>query len=275
MSAFIPTSAHVANAAGPAQAAPLQPAPSTATPSFAVGVASPRATRRGRPNYTPPETKVLLDIVGEVEPIGANMWALVASRYAEWAVEVGYPPRDQDSLKNKFDKMVGDKKRTGVAFIPPDIRRAKDIMRSILASAHAVDAGGEDEIEPPQPHIGGGEEEGSGGAIGEIGVDGAAAVATNATGGPAIPLGTRIRKRAFGLGGVASKKGKDPLLVCVEKVAASMAAITEVIAVPPAVAPPPVAAIEEVVRVEVEKAMAKNTKELQEIKKFIEMLAKK
>jgi len=274
MSAIIPTSAHAASAAEPAQVATLQLAASSATPSFAVDEASPRATRRGRPNYTPTEIGTLLDIVGQVEPLGANMWALVASRYAEWAAEVGCPPRAQDSLKNKFDKMAGETKKTGVAFCPPEIRRAKDIARAILGSCHAVDAGSEDGIEPPEPQ-GPGPVSGTGGGDEEREDNEAGPVPTNATGGPLPPIGTRIRKRAFGAGGVGGKKRKDPLLVCVEKVAASMAAITEVITAPPAVGPLPTASIEEVVRAEVGKAMEKNTKELQEMKKFIEILAKK
>jgi len=69
--------------------------------------------------------------------------------------------------------------------------------------------------------------------------------------------------------GVAKKKKADPLVVSVEKMAASMAAITAAI-----VTPSPTN-LEEMVRDQVSKAMETNTAKLDEIKKCIEALAKK
>jgi len=64
------------------------------------------------------------------------------------------------------------------------------------------------------------------------------------------PLGVTVRRRAVAAGGIAKAKRKDPLVVSVDKVAESMAAITAAITSP---APP--LSFEEVIRSEVAKSM--------------------
>jgi len=278
MSAFLQASAGQPSPTPIAVSTPQLPPPS-ATPSFALGEESPRATRRGRANYTSMDIGALLDIVGEILPLGANMWAEVASEYALWAETSGRPPRDQDSLKGKFDKLANTKKDTGNPSCPPEVRRAKHISRDILGSCYAASAGDGDAMEPLPPvgqtppsdgGAGGGDDScgGSGGAPANI---------RGRQGGGPSPIGHRNRIRAVAAGGVAKRKTKDPLVASVEMVAANMAAITEAIA-----APAPLA-VADIVREEVAKAMdahmAKameaHANKLEEMKKFIVELARK
>ena len=91
----------------------------------------PRATRAGVLNYSSEDTSMLLRIVGKLKPYGASQWAEVAKLYQEWAEENERPPRDQDSLKNKFDKLCGIRKKTTDPTCPPAVRLAKQIARGI------------------------------------------------------------------------------------------------------------------------------------------------
>jgi len=290
MSANIPSSA-IPPTAAPTGAISTPELPTfTATPSFAVNEESPRPTRRGRKNFTLLEVEKLLDIVGDILPLGCNMWALVAARYGEWAAVYRLPERDQDSLKNKFDKLAATKKSTGDPTCPAPVRAAKNIARNILASAHAVSAGDEDALSPPSPPPPPPTTDLYGAASlpyntsGELApgpssdpppplplhaAQGADATITTPPPGVGSPTGLRTRARGVATRGVAKKKKADPLVVSVEKMAASMAAITAAI-----VTPSPTN-LEEMVRDQVSKAMETNTAKLDEIKKCIEALAKK
>ena len=66
-----------------------------------------------------------------MEPLGSNHWAQVAAKFSEWSAANERPVRDQDSLKNKFDKLANAKKKTGNPSCPPDVSRAKHIARNI------------------------------------------------------------------------------------------------------------------------------------------------
>jgi len=116
---------------------PQQPPPTTA-PSRS----GRRGHRAGVQNYSSADVNSLLDIVEEIEPLGANMWAYVAQDFSKWAIANDRPSRDPSSLKSKFDKMVKFRKPTGNPTCPPAIRRAKTIARSLLAKACATDLGG-------------------------------------------------------------------------------------------------------------------------------------
>ena len=88
---------------------------------------------------------MLLDIVGEIEPLGSNMWASVHEEYKKWAENSGYRVRDRDTLKQKFDRLANEKKPTGSARCPSPVLRAKQIARNILGRAQATALGGGDE----------------------------------------------------------------------------------------------------------------------------------
>lgn len=109
MNPIIPSSLAPAPGIATAVSTPMLPS-LTATPSFAVGEESPRPTRRGATNYNSLDVCAMLDIVGQILPLGANMWAEVASEYARWAQSADRPVRDQVSLKAKFDKLANKKK---------------------------------------------------------------------------------------------------------------------------------------------------------------------
>ena len=67
---------------------------------------------------------------------------MVASNFAKWAEENARPHRDQDSLKNKFDKLSNRKKKTGDPSCPQPVRRAKHIARAIHNKCAAMTLGG-------------------------------------------------------------------------------------------------------------------------------------
>ena len=96
----------------------------------------------GHNNYTADELDKLLELVQGIEPIGAQMWADVAERYVDWAVLKGFPVRDQDALKQKFDRLANTQKSTGDPLCPPAVRKAKQIAHAILGRASADSIGG-------------------------------------------------------------------------------------------------------------------------------------
>ena len=101
-----------------------------------------KATRAGALNYSNDDISAMLDIVEQEEPLGANHWAVVASNFTKWARENARPHRDQDSLKNKFDKLSNMKKKTGDPSCPQPFKRAKHIARAIHNKCAAMTLGG-------------------------------------------------------------------------------------------------------------------------------------
>lgn len=87
--------------------------------------------RAGALNYSKDDITALLDCVTEVEPLGANQWAIVATKFSAWAQANSRPLCDHDSLKNKFDKLANAKKKTGDPSCPSPVRKAKHISRDI------------------------------------------------------------------------------------------------------------------------------------------------
>lgn len=104
----------------------------------------------GDANYRHEDTAALLDLVEEHEPIGANHWAKVANEFNRWAEANQRPKRSTESLKNKSDKLVYTRKKTGDAFCPDVVRRAKIIQRNIRKHIAAVNIGDESEEDPVQ-----------------------------------------------------------------------------------------------------------------------------
>lgn len=83
-----------------------------------------KSTRAGALNYSTEDVTAILGIVEEGEPLGANHWAVVASKFTVWVSDNSRPLRDQDYLKNKFDKLANIKKKTGDPSCPEPVRRA-------------------------------------------------------------------------------------------------------------------------------------------------------
>lgn len=118
----------------------MQPVPTTDSPDK-KRVVKNRGGRNGAPNYADSDIDALLDVVEEVQPIGANEWSLVAAKFEMYATEVGRVPREMESLKLKFDRLSNTKKPTGDPSCPPHVRRAKRIARDILSRVNAVAVG--------------------------------------------------------------------------------------------------------------------------------------
>ena len=221
-------------------------------------------------NYLSLDVATLLDIVVEIQPLGSNMWSLVEKTYNQWAVNVGRPERDAESLKLKFDKLANTKKSTGDPSCPADVRRAKRVGRDLLASAQAGVLGGE--------HSGNDEgvcndEDGdrrNGGCdrTESRGDENSTEVSNLETPGRLAVSGARKRKRNYGAGGlsVAGNMEDDPLLKCVRTVAQNMCDMTD------AFLKQDTEDLLKMVKEEVEKA-AKDTKEsIQELKSFIQKM---
>lgn len=139
----------------------------------------------------------MLDIVADELPLGANEWAVVEQRFNDNGDDIAVI-RDQDSLKEKFDKLAATKKSTGDPTFPPDVRRAKQIARDINGRAYAAMVGDSSD------------EDG-----GDASKDGNASHTTNV--GNEV-LGSRKRKREEGARGVKKRRGnsEDELAVHVE-----------------------------------------------------------
>lgn len=124
----------------PAKAKPTVPSP-VAKEKIAKGtkiMKKETKSRGGSPNYKAEEIERLLDAVADIQPLGANDWALVEQQFNNSADPDDIAlTRDQDSLKKKFDKMAATKKSTGDPSCPPHIRRAKHIARDIVGRASA------------------------------------------------------------------------------------------------------------------------------------------
>eukprot|EP00171_Calliarthron_tuberculosum_P001334 IDg1334t1 len=188
----------------------------------------------GHKNYTAPELDRLLDIVEEIEPIGANMWASVGEEYAKWATEKEYNQRDSAILKQNFDRLSNVNKRTGDPTCPPKVRRAKRIARAILGRAQSVTLGCASSSDD-EPNT------------------------TCAAG----RIGARSDRRAPGAGGVrpvGTRASNDAaLLACVTQVTDNFAAMSDAYIGRSSVR------VEEVVRDEVRKAIAESMEELKSL----------
>lgn len=137
---------------------PLQPPPPQSLASQQkINPSSHRSGQRGRygryknsragiPNYKEEEITALLDILEEVNPFGANLWALLEQKYVDWAAANDGTSRDSESLKAKFDRLVADRRKTGNHGCLDYIRRAKHIRQAINGMCGAVVLGEDNEL---------------------------------------------------------------------------------------------------------------------------------
>ena len=113
----------------------------TATES-GIKAADRRAAQRAilrRPRgskYSDEEVDGLLETCEEYLPIGPEEWEVVATLHKH---EFPNKDRDRDSLRRKFLQFANSKKETGNPDCPPQIRRAKKILRDIVARTDAGD----------------------------------------------------------------------------------------------------------------------------------------
>lgn len=83
----------------------------------------------------------MLHAVEEVEPLDANQWAVVESKFNQLSTVNDRPNRDMDSLYIKFDKLASIKKPIGDPYCPANVHRAKGIARNIIGKCHACSIG--------------------------------------------------------------------------------------------------------------------------------------
>ncbi|KAI0558167.1 hypothetical protein FGB62_230g05 [Gracilaria domingensis] len=108
-------------------------------------------SRQGSTNYTANDVDLLLEIVAELEPTGANGWARVAQKFNDDITDADKAFRTAESLKDKFDRLIHVHKPTGDPMCPPFVRRAKQINRDIQAKVVAAVLGKHDDHINPSP----------------------------------------------------------------------------------------------------------------------------
>jgi hypothetical protein len=86
------------------------------------------------------ELEYMLELIGEILPIGGMEWDLVGSRH-----KAAFPDklRNKETIKKKFNQLKDTKPGTGTAFIPHEVALAKEVWQKILAKMGGED--GEDD----------------------------------------------------------------------------------------------------------------------------------
>jgi hypothetical protein len=85
--------------------------------------------KAGGRNWTAEEIKILFEAMEEILPCGREMWEATAAKCAEISVEEW--TRNGESCKKKFEKMALMKVPTGTTEVPPDVKKAKEILEEI------------------------------------------------------------------------------------------------------------------------------------------------
>ncbi|KAF8129104.1 hypothetical protein K438DRAFT_2000003 [Mycena galopus ATCC 62051] len=87
--------------------------------------------KRGRPhrsaNYGKDNVRKMFDLVTELLPVGQKGWKEVERRYSKWAKQNGRAERPPKALENKYKQYLRQKKPTGSASCPPEVKRAHEI----------------------------------------------------------------------------------------------------------------------------------------------------
>ncbi|ETV67581.1 hypothetical protein H257_16307 [Aphanomyces astaci] len=89
---------------------------------------SKSSKRRGK-NWCVASVDLMLDKVESIIPMGKNAWRKVEIEFNTAAS--GFPHRDAESLKRKYQQLRNNPKPTGDPECPMDVRRAKWIVRDI------------------------------------------------------------------------------------------------------------------------------------------------
>ncbi|KAJ6481421.1 hypothetical protein C8R47DRAFT_1283736 [Mycena vitilis] len=103
--------------------------------SSGSGHDSEPVTKRGRPqgsgNYSKEDISHLFDFVGVELPVGQKGWKEVHRRYRKYAVQHNRPERAPKALESKYKQYLKQKKPTGDAACPPEVKRAHELENLI------------------------------------------------------------------------------------------------------------------------------------------------
>ncbi|KAJ7189534.1 hypothetical protein B0H12DRAFT_792765 [Mycena haematopus] len=87
--------------------------------------------KRGRPqgsaNYSKEDVRKMFDLIAELLPVGQKGWKEIERRYNKWAKQNGRAERPPKALENKYKQYLRQKKPTGSASCPPEVKRAHEI----------------------------------------------------------------------------------------------------------------------------------------------------
>ena len=108
--------------------------------------------RAGAGNYSKDEVMYLLSVLEEVLPIGPDEWETVVTKHA-----IGYPGRDVDSIRRKFESLHRKQIPTGDPNMPEEVRLAKRVKYMIGDKANIGD--GEEDYQLEQAEFVGYESE--------------------------------------------------------------------------------------------------------------------
>jgi len=101
----------------------------------AAQVASASQKRHGRAKglqgYSAADCTALVAAVKQVLPLGSQEWALVLTKYNDYADQNNRATRDLDPLKIKFRALVNHSKPTGDPDCPTYVREAKSTQMAI------------------------------------------------------------------------------------------------------------------------------------------------
>ncbi|OWY90634.1 hypothetical protein PHMEG_00041157 [Phytophthora megakarya] len=99
----------------------------------------------GTTNYSAVDIDRLLDIILKVRPLGKDEWERLAVTFNANRPR-GAPERDVDSLRRKFKVLYSTRKPTGVADMPPHIRKAKEAKRAIDEKVNVIELDDEADV---------------------------------------------------------------------------------------------------------------------------------
>ncbi|KAK6997404.1 hypothetical protein R3P38DRAFT_2562441 [Favolaschia claudopus] len=95
------------------------------------------AAKRGRPagssNYAKEDVRKMFEIIRKVLPVGQKGWKEVERLYNEWARANRRAERPPKALENKYKQYLRQKKPTGSASCPPEVKQAHEIEDLINA----------------------------------------------------------------------------------------------------------------------------------------------
>ncbi|ETP07177.1 hypothetical protein F441_16504 [Phytophthora nicotianae CJ01A1] len=142
----------------------------------------------------------LLSLVEEFLPLGKDAWERLAGFYNVTRVR-GWQEREYESLRRKFNVLFSTRKPTGIAEMPPHIKRAKALKDAIdeMANVVVMDDGADEEQQDFQPDfsfevdpdddddlVSVGDAQSGTGNVGGLGQSGTAGI--EQTGGPQTPI---------------------------------------------------------------------------------------